>query len=104
MLSEFGEFYPYGGYMKPSGEISNVGAKDEEDDHPKSKDLLYVLRDSFSQMASTGSCKAMRSCSTFALLHQAQQRKATLYKYASNTPTAIQQRSSSHTVSTRTAE
>ena len=58
MLGEFGEFYPYGGYMKPSGEIANVGVKDEEDDHPKSKDLLYVLRNSFSEMAATGACRA----------------------------------------------
>ena len=44
--------------MKPSGEIVEVGVKDEEDDHPKSEDLLYVLRDSFSEMATTGACKA----------------------------------------------
>jgi len=58
MLSEFGEFYPYGGYMKPSGEIVHVGAEDEEDDHRKSKDLIYVLRQSFSEIAATGDCKA----------------------------------------------
>jgi hypothetical protein len=58
MLSEFGEFYPYGGYMKPSGEIVHIGAEDEEQDHPKSKDLLYILRHSFSEMAATGACKA----------------------------------------------
>ncbi len=44
--------------MKPSGEIVHVGAKDEEDDHPKSKDLRYVLRHSFSELAATGACKA----------------------------------------------
>jgi hypothetical protein len=58
MLSEFGEFYPYGGYMNSSGEIVDVGAKDEEDDHPKSKDLLYVLRQSLLEMAVRGDCKA----------------------------------------------
>jgi hypothetical protein len=58
MLGEFGEFYPYGGYMKPSGEIVDVGVGDEDDDHPKSNDLLYVLRNSFSEMAATGACKA----------------------------------------------
>ena len=58
MLSEYGEFYPYGGYMKSSGEIVDVGAKDEEDDHPKSRDLLYLLRQTFSEMAVTGACKA----------------------------------------------
>jgi hypothetical protein len=58
MLGEFGEFYPYGGYMKPSGENVDVGVGDEDDDHPKSNDLLYVLRNSFSEMAATGACKA----------------------------------------------
>ena len=58
MLSEHGEFHPYGGYMKPDGEIVHVGATDEETDHLKSMDLLYVLRDSFSRMAEAGECKA----------------------------------------------
>jgi len=58
MLSQFGEFYPYGGYMKPDGEITNVGAEDEDTEHPKSRDLLYVLRDSSSEMAAIGGCKA----------------------------------------------
>jgi len=58
MLKEYGEFYPYGGYLKPDGEIVHVGAKDEDTDDPKSKDLLYILRDSFTQIAKTGDCKA----------------------------------------------
>ncbi|HEY2462319.1 MAG TPA: hypothetical protein VGI16_16035 [Candidatus Acidoferrum sp.] len=58
MLREYGEFYPYGGYMTLSGEIVHVGAKDEDTNHPKSKDLLHVLRDSFSEMARAGGCKA----------------------------------------------
>jgi hypothetical protein len=58
MLREYGEFYPYGGYLKPSGEIVHVGANDEDTEYPKSKDLLYVLRDSFSAMAKAGECKA----------------------------------------------
>jgi len=58
MLREHGEFYPYGGYMKPDGGIVHVGAEDEDTDYPKSKDLLYVLRDSLSEMADAGKCKA----------------------------------------------
>jgi hypothetical protein len=58
MLRDHGEFYPYGAYMKPGGEIVHVGAEDEDTDHPKSRDLLYVLRDSFSGMAKAGDCKA----------------------------------------------
>lgn len=32
MLKQYKEFYPYGGYMKPNGEIVQVGAEDEETD------------------------------------------------------------------------
>lgn len=58
MLREHGEFYPYGGYMKPNDEIVQVGAKDEDTEYPKSRDLIYLLRDSFSAMAEEGKCKA----------------------------------------------
>lgn len=29
MLDEHGEFHPFGGYMKPSGEIVHVGVDDD---------------------------------------------------------------------------
>lgn len=59
MLKEYGEFYPYGGYMKPSGEIVDVGAAPPDTDHPKSKDLIYVLRSSFQEKARAKQCKAV---------------------------------------------
>lgn len=58
MLRKYGEFYPYGGYMKPDGTIVQVGASDPDTDHPKSKDLIYVLRSSFQDLAQRGKCKA----------------------------------------------
>jgi hypothetical protein len=58
MLRDYGELYPYGGYMKPDGEIVHVGAEDEDTDRPNSKDLFYVLRDSFTEVARAGQCKA----------------------------------------------
>jgi hypothetical protein len=58
MLREYGEFYPYGGYMEASGGIVHVGAHDEDTDHPKSRDLLYVLRDSLAARARAKQCKA----------------------------------------------
>jgi hypothetical protein len=51
MLRQYGEFYPYGGYMKPDGTIVDVGADDPDTDRPKSRDLIYVLRNSFQEMA-----------------------------------------------------
>jgi len=59
MLKRYGEFYPFGGYMKPDGTIVDVGVADSDADRPKSKDLIYVLRSSFEEMARAKQCKAV---------------------------------------------
>ena len=59
MLREHGEFYPFGGYMKPDGAIVEVGASDPDTDRPKSKDLIYILRSSFQELAGRNECKAV---------------------------------------------
>ena len=59
MLTEHGEFYPFGGYIKPDGTIVHVGAADSDTDRLKSKDLIYVLRSSFQEVARTSQCKAV---------------------------------------------
>ena len=45
--------------MKLDGTIVDVGAADRDTDRPKSKDLIYVLRSSFQEMARTDQCKAV---------------------------------------------
>ena len=59
MLREHGEFYPFGGYMRPDGTIVEVGASDPDTDRPKSKDLIYVLRNSFQELAGRNECKVV---------------------------------------------
>ena len=59
MLRQYGELYPYGGYMKPDGEIVDIGASDPGIYHPKSKDLIYVLRTSLQDLAERNECKAV---------------------------------------------
>jgi len=59
MLRQHGEFYPYGGYMKSDGTIVDVGAGDPDTEHPKSQDLIYVLRCSFRKMANANQCRAV---------------------------------------------
>jgi hypothetical protein len=59
LLQQHGEFYPYGGYIKPDGTVVEVGASDPDSDHPKSKDLIYVLRDSLHDLALRNQCKAV---------------------------------------------
>jgi hypothetical protein len=59
MLRQYGEFYPYGGYMKPDGTIVEVGATDPDTDHPKSKDLIYILRSSLQEVAERHECIAV---------------------------------------------
>jgi hypothetical protein len=58
-LGQYGEFYPYGGYMKPDGTIVEVGASDPDIDHPRSKDLIYILRSSLQDLAGRNECKAV---------------------------------------------
>jgi hypothetical protein len=58
MLRQYGEFYPYGGYMKPDGTVVDLGADDPDTDRPKSKDLIYLLRSSLRELASMNQCKA----------------------------------------------
>jgi hypothetical protein len=45
--------------MKPDGTIVDVGAADPDADHPKSRDLIYVLRTSFQEMARANQCRAV---------------------------------------------
>ena len=59
MLSENREFYPYGGFMKPLGEIVHIGAKIEGTDHPKSAPLIDLLRETFREQALKSECKAV---------------------------------------------
>lgn len=58
MLREFGEFYPYGGYMKPNGEVAEIGVQRPGTDRPKSQDLISVLRETFREKARKGECRA----------------------------------------------
>ena len=58
LLSEFGEFYPYGGYIKPNGEVVHVGAREAGTEHPKATALVSTLRNSFQRLAANKQCKA----------------------------------------------
>jgi hypothetical protein len=51
MLRQYGEFYPFGGYIKPDGNIVEMGADDPDTEKPKSKDLIYILRTSLQDLA-----------------------------------------------------
>jgi hypothetical protein len=59
MLREHGEFFPYGGYMKPNGEIVHVGVEDASTEHPKSKELITILQKSFEKLVNEQQCKAV---------------------------------------------
>jgi hypothetical protein len=47
MLSEYREFYPYGGYIELDGQIRHVGVKDETTEYPQSEDMIDVLEKLF---------------------------------------------------------
>ena len=58
MLTEDGEFYPYGGVINENGSITHVSAKEEETDHPKSSALIDILNTSFREAAAAQCIKA----------------------------------------------
>src|SRR5438309_3725635 len=43
MLKEYGEFFPFGGAMRPSGEIVSVGGKTDQE-RPPSAEVIKLLR------------------------------------------------------------
>lgn len=59
MLRDFGEFYPYGGYMELEGAIVHVGVKDPDTDHPESKYMIDALRSTFQKSARAKKCRAI---------------------------------------------
>lgn len=53
MLREFGEFLPYAGAVRQSGETISIGGHDGRE-HPPSKDLIDLLEGGLRQGAVTG--------------------------------------------------
>jgi hypothetical protein len=45
--------------MKPNGTIVHAGAADDETEHPKCKNLIYIPRSSFQELARANECKAV---------------------------------------------
>jgi hypothetical protein len=62
MLREHGEFYPFGAVMTSNGEIRQVGAKMEDDDHPPSQPLIDLLTEAFRKQAKKGELRAAGIC------------------------------------------
>jgi hypothetical protein len=58
MLMQYGEFYPYGGYVAADGTITDIGGSILETDHPASRDLINLLRTSLRQIAIAKQCRA----------------------------------------------
>jgi hypothetical protein len=58
MLAEHGEFFPFGGFMKPDGAIVHVGAEDKRTNEPDAGKLMVMLKTSFRNKARSGECRA----------------------------------------------
>lgn len=58
MLTDDGEFYPYGGVMNEDGSITHVSAKEEGTDHPKSSTLIDILNTRFKEAAAAQQIRA----------------------------------------------
>jgi hypothetical protein len=62
MLSEYGEFHPFGASMSSHGEIQWIGAKVEGDDHPPAQELIDLLTENFKRQAAEGRLRAAGIC------------------------------------------
>ena len=61
MLATYGEFFPYGAFMRPNGEIVDCGVQDR-DEHPPSEKLLHVLTREFRRRAVNKEIRAAGIC------------------------------------------
>jgi hypothetical protein len=57
MLTNHGEFYPFGATMDTNGKIANVGGY-TGDEHPKSTELIDLLKGAFRREGETGKIMA----------------------------------------------
>jgi len=57
MLSKYGEFYPYGGYVELGGQIRHVGVKDMTTEYPQSEHMIDTLEELFRKMAREHECR-----------------------------------------------
>ena len=57
MLSNHGEFLPFGGAMRSDGELVSVAGYDG-DEHPQSSDVIRLIKDGFIESARQGQFKA----------------------------------------------
>ena len=57
MLTNYGEFIPYGSTMNSDGKIAAVGG-DTGDEHPKSKEVIELLQGAFHRQAQGGTIRA----------------------------------------------
>lgn len=57
LLTEHGEFFPYGGAMTPEGQIVSVAAYDG-DEHPPSSEVIEMLHKAFHMAAKNKEYKA----------------------------------------------
>lgn len=81
MLAEYGEFFPYGAFMKLSGEIVDCSA-DDEDEHPPSKRLIDVLTEDFRQRTAKGEIRAAGICSDVRVARPGQTEKTDAVHFA----------------------
>lgn len=51
MLTEYGEFHPFGGFIRADGSIVQVGVDDPRSEFPKASELLEIMRSDFRRRA-----------------------------------------------------
>ena len=57
MLTTHGEFIPFGGAMRPDGQLVSISG-DDGNEHPKSDDIIAIMKEGFVAAAHKGEFKA----------------------------------------------
>ncbi len=57
MLQRYGEFFPFGGAMRPDGELVHVAGYDGTE-QPPSAEIIHLIKEGFVQAAQKDECKA----------------------------------------------
>lgn len=99
MLRRHGEFYPFGCYMEPDGRIVHPGAEDGDTDHPKSKDLIFILRDALRELVRANNASPPHWHSMYQLPCLSRMTRAMQSRFVSIILRSIRLRFSFHTTS-----
>ena len=81
LLSEYGEFFPYGAFMKLNGEVVDCSVSEAEE-RPPSTTLIKILTEDFQRRAAKGEIRAAGICCDVRVARPSQAEKSDAVQFA----------------------